>query len=356
MRNAIFGCLVVLSLGIPARQAHSSPYKQADAYYEVRDRAQLAESFTPEEIQTQPKKFEGKLIEVRGIINATVGSDAQTTIMLEGTPDAQGLVITLPAGKRMSSWTFLDVGISFRGLCKVVTQPGGDTGSLELVIPVKEFEAAQVDQSRAKLLAEKQKQEQIRKALAERKKTTSPALASRGIGRTVTRGATGGRAYSDSELVAVYASAVHYFNHRISPDESRTIAKIIIDHSRKYGLDARLVMAVIAVESNFNSSAVSPVGAMGLGQLMPGTASDLGVGNAFSVKENLDGSTRLLSGHIRNMQADGRPTDEAVKLALACYNAGAGAVKKYKGIPPYRETQAYVAKITRLYQQMCGRQ
>jgi soluble lytic murein transglycosylase-like protein len=113
-------------------------------------------------------------------------------------------------------------------------------------------------------------------------------------------------------------------------------------------------MSVIAVESNFNQNAVSPVGAMGLGQLMPGTASDLGVSNAYDPKANLEGSTRLLSRHIQNMTSDGRPTEEAIKLALACYNAGAGAVKKYKGIPPYRETQNYVKKITRLYRQMCG--
>jgi soluble lytic murein transglycosylase-like protein len=163
-----------------------------------------------------------------------------------------------------------------------------------------------------------------------------------------------GARYSDAQLVEIYGNAVRYFNRRLAPSDAQKIASIIISYSRKYGLDARLVMAVIAVESNFNQNAVSPVGAMGLGQLMPGTANDLGVRNAYDANANLEGSTRLLSSHIRNMTSDGRPTEEAVKLALACYNAGAGAVKKYKGIPPYRETQNYVAKITRLYQQMCG--
>jgi soluble lytic murein transglycosylase-like protein len=111
-------------------------------------------------------------------------------------------------------------------------------------------------------------------------------------------------------------------------------------------------MAVIACESNFNANAVSRVGAMGLGQLMPGTASGLGVGNAWDPRQNLEGSTRLLRSHIANMSAAGRPPLDAIKLALACYNAGAGAVRKYKGIPPYKETQTYVKRITRIYWQM----
>jgi soluble lytic murein transglycosylase-like protein len=119
-------------------------------------------------------------------------------------------------------------------------------------------------------------------------------------------------------------------------------------------------MAVVAVESNFNPTAVSRAGAMGLGQLMPGTAGGLGVSNAFDVEQNLHGSTRLLGGHLRTFKrngyvdANGNPTEDGLKLALACYNAGAGAVNRHKGIPPYRETRAYVVKVTRLYRQMRG--
>jgi soluble lytic murein transglycosylase-like protein len=162
---------------------------------------------------------------------------------------------------------------------------------------------------------------------------------------------------SPVEVLARYRNAVMYFNRQLSIAEAGRIAQNIITYSNKHGLDARLVMAVIACESNFNEDAVSRVGAMGLGQLMPGTAAGLGVGNAFDQEENLEGSTRLLSGHIANMAAkNGRyqPTMEDIRLALACYNAGAGAVKKYGGIPPYRETQNYVKKITRLYYQFCG--
>jgi len=259
-----------------------------------------------------------------------------------------GVAVTLPPDKPLSSWPFLTVDSEIRALCGVVQIAGSPSGSLELRIPVKEYEAQVVDRER------QNEAEKTRKAALARQSPAPRPLSSRGVGGGAIR--AGQPRYSDGELVTVYANAVRYFNKRLSPTTARSIAANIIQYSRRYGLDARLVMAVIACESNFNPNAVSPVGAMGLGQLMPGTAGDLGVRNAWDLGQNLEGSTRLLSRHIQNMSADGKVTEEAVKLALACYNAGAGAVRKYKGIPPYRETQNYVVKITRLYKQLCGDQ
>lgn len=337
---------LLLSLGtLPARSAANRP---ADEYFKIRDRAKIVNPATTDLIQTHPDQFVGKLVEVRGVINAISGSDSQTALLIQVTENTAPTMVYLPPDKRLSDWTFLDVGTGIRALCQVVKIGGSSSGSLEIVMPVKEYEAVQGDQLRAREEAEAAQ----KAALAARQKARQPQrLASRGAAGF--RQAPAGR-LSDGQLVQIYGNAVRYFNRRLGPGEAQQIASIIIDYSRRYGLDARLVMAVIAVESNFNQNAVSPVGAMGLGQLMPGTASDLGVGNAYDARANLEGSTRLLSRHIQNMTSDGRPTEEAVKLALACYNAGAGAVKKYKGIPPYRETQNYVAKITRLYRQMCG--
>jgi len=107
--------------------------------------------------------------------------------------------------------------------------------------------------------------------------------------------------------------------------------------ARKYGVDARLLASVAKHESSFNPKAVSPAGAQGLMQLMPGTARGLGVDDPFDPAQAIDGAARMLRSLLKEF---GR-TD----LALAAYNAGPGAVRKYDGIPPYRETQNYVRRI-----------
>lgn len=348
MRSFRHASLVTLLFSALALPAHAANNAQGEDYFKIRERAQVVTSFTSEQVQTQPDLFTGKLLEVRGTVSAIAGSDSQTTLLIATSAGGSPTMVMLPPDKRLSDWPFLDVGIGVRMLCQIVKIGGSSSGSLEVTIPVKEYEAAVVEQARAKADAAK------KAALLARQQRKPATLASRGVSSNAYRpGATTFR-YSDGQLVEIYGNAVRYFNRRLAVGDAQKIAAIIINYSRKYGLDARLVMSVIAVESNFNQNAVSPVGAMGLGQLMPGTASDLGVANAYDAKANLEGSTRLLSSHIRNMTSDGRPTEEAIKLALACYNAGAGAVKKYKGIPPYRETQNYVKKITRLYRQMCG--
>jgi hypothetical protein len=145
----------------------------------------------------------------------------------------------------------------------------------------------------------------------------------------------------DRSILAAYQQAVRYFNRRLSDQESLRIAANIINNSAALGVDARLVMAVVAVESGFNPNATSPKGAMGLGQLMPTTARGLGVRDAYDPEQNLSASVRLIGNHLSN-------TGD-ISLALACYNAGAGAVRRYGGVPPYRETINYIRKVTSLY-------
>ena len=112
--------------------------------------------------------------------------------------------------------------------------------------------------------------------------------------------------------------------------------------ARRHGLDPALVMAVVSVESGFRPQAVSPKGAQGLMQLMPRTASSLGVADALDPAQNLDGGTRHLGQLLTLYGGD-------VTRALAAYNAGEGAVDRHGGVPPYRETRAYVKKVLERY-------
>lgn len=118
------------------------------------------------------------------------------------------------------------------------------------------------------------------------------------------------------------------------------IDEFIREAASRYQLDPEFVRSVVKAESNFHSHAVSPKGAQGLMQLMPQTAASLGVKDAFDPQANVEAGTAHLSALLDQYH------DDPIK-ALAAYNAGAHRVQQYHGVPPYRETRAYVAKIVR---------
>ena len=121
-----------------------------------------------------------------------------------------------------------------------------------------------------------------------------------------------------------------------SPEAER-FEELVQEHSQRQSLRPELVRAVIQVESGFDPRATSPKGAMGLMQLMPQTARSLGVLNAYDPEENIRGGTVYLRQLLNKFGSE--------QLALAAYNAGPGAVDRYDGVPPYRETREYVRQV-----------
>lgn len=125
------------------------------------------------------------------------------------------------------------------------------------------------------------------------------------------------------------------------------INELIDAYSQKNGLDSDFVRAVVKQESGFNEHATSRCGAAGLMQLMPGTAKGLGVTNPYDAEQNVKGGTKMLANLLKTYGGN-------KELALAAYNAGGGAVKRYGGIPPYGETQRYVKNVLSIYDRYKG--
>ncbi len=134
---------------------------------------------------------------------------------------------------------------------------------------------------------------------------------------------------------------------RSVPVDSRRYGGEIRNAAARYGIPEQLITAVIRAESGFNPRAVSRKGARGLMQLMPETASVLGVRDSFDPRENIDGGVRHLRGLLERFAND-------LTLALAAYNAGEQAVVAYRGIPPFPETRQYVSRVLEFFQGAVG--
>lgn len=182
----------------------------------------------------------------------------------------------------------------------------------------------------------------------------SPLRGSIGMGGARVESAPA-RTVPKSEATPIYANFIKNYNKRLSDGEAYHIAEGVIGFSLQYGVDARLIMAILIAESGFNPKATSRTGAMGLGQLMPATAQGLGISKPYDSMENLYGTVRTIRGHLeRYNKQTGGDAYQSLILSLAAYNAGSGAVRKHGGVPPYAETQAYVRKVTSVYLQLSG--
>lgn len=150
------------------------------------------------------------------------------------------------------------------------------------------------------------------------------------------------------QFCAEKPEVIEGFSHVESKEQtSKAISREQIDsliekYSEKMAIDSNFVKAVVKQESGYNPKALSKCGAKGLMQLMPGTASALGVSDPYDASQNIEGGIRYLKGLLQRFNGD-------MELALAAYNAGPNAVKKYGTVPPYPETQNYVKSVMSMY-------
>ena len=149
---------------------------------------------------------------------------------------------------------------------------------------------------------------------------------------------------------STYAAALRTINPKLPLEKARAYARSVMADAWRTHLDPRFIMSIVTLESAWHANAVSRVGARGLGQLMPATAATLGV-NPRVPSENLRGTSNYLATLMTHFA--GKPN--AVSLAIAGYNAGPRAVERFHGIPPYAETQHYVVRVLRVWNQLNAR-
>jgi len=153
-----------------------------------------------------------------------------------------------------------------------------------------------------------------------------------------------------SEPIVAYANVLRTINPRLQVGESRAYAREVIANAERTKLDPRMIMAIVTVESHWKKDALSRVGARGLGQLMPGTAAELGV-DPRNPNQNLAGT----SSYLRFLLDRFRTAADPAKFAIGAYNAGPNAVKRANGIPNIVETQTYVRRVLRVWQNLNSR-
>ncbi len=158
-------------------------------------------------------------------------------------------------------------------------------------------------------------------------------------------------ARAQTDPTPAYARALQAFNGQLDAAQALVLARQVIHEGDAFGLDARLLVAIIAVESDWHPQAVSSAGAIGLGQLMPATASEAGI-DPNDPLANIHGAALHLRALLNHYSAAG--AGDRFIYAIAAYNAGAGAVDRYGGVPPYRETQSYVSAVLLLWRRLAG--
>ncbi len=284
-----------------------------------------------------------KVVELRGIIKGSFQVGDRSAIMLER---ADGGTEIIDAAA-IPDW-LLGNETPARLLVNAHRERELEPIRAVLIAAARESEISQIEKEEAK-----------KKATAEaatKKRTSAPASRAGGLSGPIGRGGRGVAAtpssrrewvLPSSEVTPVYAAFIKKQNKRLTEAEALRIAKGIVGFSLHYEVDPRLIMAMLICESGFDPNAVSRVGAMGLGQLMPGTAKWMGVQNPFDSVDNIYGAVKLMRTHLNQYK-------ESLPLSLAAYNAGVGAVKRHGGVPPYRETQIYVRKVIAIYYQLAG--
>lgn len=310
-----------------------------------------------------PGSYAGRTLDiavtVSGLITAGADRTALLTLANNSALGNDTVSVLLPA--RLRDVTWLDTGVRVRALLVAAPDDPALPSGLRLVAAAPAGDMAAAEKAAAKSEAAHQA------ALARTLPFITGAQPTRRRTKAADAGAASGAGHPAGALspraLAIYApyrGLVRRWNRRLSETDVDKITTSILYFSDVNNIDPRLVVATIIAESDFDIRSTSRAGAMGLAQIMPDEARGLGVTNAYDPIQNIGAAVHLLRGHLDKY--GGAPANagvipfDQIALTMAAYNAGPGAVRKYHGVPPYRETRRYIARIKALYRQMCGSQ
>ena len=357
MRSRWFALAVSAALMMPAAALAVSP----DEYLAIRARNRPDPRLTYSMIQSAPADYAGHVLEVRGTVDGYVRRESALAFMLsmEGreaaminatTADEQA--ITNPNKQRL------------RVLVKVAEANNGNVAQIEALAVAADAELLILERERTAAPT------RAAGAAVPSRKSVRPAVAAGTRGITPSRGGPSLSAMGISALAArvlspeaqqiypPYRDHIWGVNKRLSAEEVDAIAVSLLYYCQAWQVDPRLAVAMIKAESDFRPGITSHKGAMGLGQIMPDEARVHRLRNPYDPVENIGAAVRIIRGRLDKYSdhqwGPGRYSIKQIKLALAAYNAGPGAVRKYGGVPPYKETQNYIKRILSSYSQLCG--
>ncbi len=327
-----------------------------DEYLAIRKQNGITQAATTAALTT----FVGdRVFEIQGVVSGIISAGGKTTLILMN-PDGVDLYL---ATKDVPGW-LTAANVSARLIVKA--SRAGETAQIdsELIAAWPESDVAAYDAKLRAAAEAKLKAEAQARAAAEAKRQRSKG--SRGGDRppplpgdlpSMTQAAAGEPQFSPETLKSIpkYSDYIRSVNPRLSSGQADEIATAIVGYSVRYGVDPRLVLALVQAESDFRPATTSHKGAMGLGQIMPDEKERFNLTSAYDTTQNLYATVRLLRENIERYSKTHGDSWDTIILSLAGYNAGNGAVKKYGGqVPPYKETQNYVRRVIAAYKAFCG--
>lgn len=329
-----------------------------DQYLQLRRQLGFDHRLTAMDAEANPGQHAGRVVELVGTVNGVSRYGTDVSFMLT---QAGGRLLFLRS-RNPDAALALDASVERLRILARVRRPTTDNADVfEPVAMALDAEvSARERQAAARMQAAAEAQARAASMVAaQRGRQPSRGLTTRPIAGAPVEVSPLARRYLTPAAQAVYGDYARFiagWNRRLTATEVDQITVSILYFAGRHRVDPRLVVALIIAESNFNPRATSRAGAMGLGQLMPVNVRANRLTNPYDPVQNVRTSVNLLTQKLQRFRTPGTPEGmlswRQIELALASYNAGGGAVRRFGGVPPFRETQNYIRRVKSLYRQL----